>query len=110
MPQITECARRLKPYHKFLSFRLKLHLLCEVASDGEEELDDDLVDAVTATTYSYVKAFWYMNREPKYSNSSYRILDSYLGMNELDFLLHFWVHKESFWKLLDCINDFEGFK
>ncbi len=31
-------------------------------------------------------------------------------MNESDFLLHFRVHKESFWKLLDYIKDFEGFK
>ncbi len=110
MPWITEHARRLKRYQKFLSFRLKLHLLCEVASESEEELDDDLIDAVTAATYSHIKAFRYMNREPRYTNSSYCILASYLGMNELDFLLHFRVHKESFWKLPDYVKDFEGFK
>lgn len=53
-----------------------------MASNEEDDSNDDLIDAATAAIYSYIKAFWHMNHEPKYSNSWYCTLDSYLGMND----------------------------
>ncbi len=51
----------------------------------------------------------YIDRAPRYAASSYIVLESVLDMNDVNFLLHFRVQKESFMILVDDVKDYWEF-
>jgi hypothetical protein len=83
-------------------------MLREAVSDSEDS-DHDMIDAAVSSTYHRVRNRRFIHRARHYKNANFNELEFYYNMSETDFLLHFRVHKESFWKLYSYIKDYSGF-
>ncbi len=83
-------------------------MLGEAVSDDDDSMEDD-VDCFVTNLYSRAKQRHYHFRSECYRSWSVFVLDHYLGMSETDFLLHFRLHKESFWKLHEYIRSCRQF-
>lgn len=83
-------------------------MLREAVSDDDDSMEDD-VDCIVTNLYNQAKQKRYHFRSERYRSWSVSVLDHYLGMSETDFLLHFRLHKESFWKLHEYIRSCRQF-
>ncbi len=77
-------------------------LLHDDSSVASEEAE---ASNIFALTFLQVMTSRYINRAPRYAASSYIVLESVLEMNNVNFLLHFRMQKESFRMLVDEVND-----
>ncbi len=83
-------------------------LFREVLMDEDDAMEFDMDNLITAM-YVWASGERFHFRDKHYQSRSTSVLDDYLEMNDCDFLLHFWLHKESFWKLHDYIESCECF-
>jgi hypothetical protein len=54
-----------------------------------EDADDDIKDSAVAQAYISLRSAQYIYRNPSYNKHGLYLLDSYLELPEVEFLLHF---------------------
>jgi len=111
MPRITR-RHRLYNFCKKLFFdSIRQQIIHELLHDdssvssGEAEASN-----IFALTFLQVMTSRYIDRAPRYVTNSYIVLESVLDMNDVNFLLHFRVQKESFRMLVDEVKDYWEFR
>jgi hypothetical protein len=103
MPRVSDRAKKLKQLRYSFKNRAKFWLLRECFSDPEDS-DEDIIDCAVAEAYISLRSKRFIYRNPSYKTRGLHVLDSYLDLPEVDFLLHFRMHRESFWKLYQYIQ------
>lgn len=107
MPRVTERARRVKRYRKWFRSRMQLLMLGDMSNSSDSD-ENDMDTAVTLANLQITQTR-YITRKSSYTKSTHVEFERYLGLDDVNFLLHFRLHKESFWKLHSFIKDFWQF-
>jgi hypothetical protein len=108
MPRLSRCAIKLSKHRKLFCFRMRALLFWEVFMGEDDPMEFDFDNLITAI-YLRARGKCFHFCDKHYQSHSISTLDNYLEMNDHDFLLHFWIQKESFWKLHDYMESCDCF-
>jgi hypothetical protein len=110
MPRITRRHRHYNLCKKLFFYSIRQRIIHELLHDDSSVSSAEAeASNIFALSFLQVMASRYIDRAPRYVASSYIILESVLDMNDVNFLLHFRVHKESFNMLVEEVKKYWEF-
>ncbi len=110
MSHISYCFIKVSRYKTWFCYHTRYLMPQEMFSDDSDS-DEENVDTVITAMYYRLKLKCFRNLIHRQSSTS--LLDYYFEVEVSAFLLQFWIHKESFWKLpiktLNNVNSYGSF-
>jgi hypothetical protein len=111
MPRITRRHRRYNLCKKLFFDSIRQRIIHELLHDDSSVSSAEAeASNIFALSFLQVMTNRYIDRAPRYVVSSYIVLESVLDMNDVNFLLHFRVQKDSFRMLVDEVKDYWEFR